>query len=73
MNPDISRCAVPLCFKPWRKNSEGKLFTFSVWNPASSTKEAMQVWLCEDCFTSWEPLLDEHDQIILQPLMRLAS
>ncbi len=73
VSPDLSKCAVPLCSKPWHRMSEGKLFVFHVRNASSGESEVKKVWLCEECFESWEAMVDRQGHVLLQPLMRMAS
>ncbi len=68
--PNLSSCAVPLCSNTWHTMSEGKLFVFHQKNHSSEECEVRRVWLCDECFQSWEAMLDEHGQVILQPSVR---
>lgn len=69
----VSRCAVPYCETQWYKMGEGKLFLFHVKNPAVRSESTRKVWLCENCFESWEVTIDHEGKVVLSPLERMAS
>ncbi len=71
--PDLSKCASPGCYNQWHKMSEGKLFVVHVRNASSAQSQVKKIWLCEDCFESWEVILDQQGKVQLNPLMRMAS
>jgi hypothetical protein len=73
IDPGISRCAAPLCFTKWHRMSEGKLFAFHVKHPPSELRQMKNVWLCEECFESWNVTLDTDGKVELCPLERMAQ
>lgn len=68
----VSRCAAPCCEHHWHKMGEGKLFLFHSMSLAGS-ESRRKVWLCEDCYESWEVTIGKEGQIVLAPLASLAS
>jgi hypothetical protein len=53
--------------------SEGKLFLFHFRNPVSRETEVKKAWLCEDCFESWEVVLDQAGHVQLHALVKMAG
>lgn len=71
---NISQCAAPYCKNQWHKMGEGKLFCFHRRDLAiSGESSSRKVWLCEDHFESWEVTLGREGQVVLFPLLRMAS
>jgi hypothetical protein len=70
LDTQISECAAPYCHQKWHRMGEGKLFTFHVRNSSSDWRSAKHVWVCENCFESWEATLHEDSQIVLIPVYR---
>ncbi len=69
----VSQCAAPACECNWHRMGEGKLFVFHVKEAGTAVRETKIVWLCENCFDSWEVSLDKNGRIVLRPLQRIAS
>jgi hypothetical protein len=53
--------------------SEGKLFAFHVKHPPSELRQMKNVWLCQECFESWDVTLDTDGKVELCPLERMAQ
>jgi hypothetical protein len=69
----ISKCAGPNCSQKWYRLGEGKLFTFHVKLPGPEPRRTLKnVWLCESCFVSWEPMMHAGNHVVLVPLQREA-
>jgi hypothetical protein len=66
----VSRCAVPHCSQQWYRLGEGKLFLFHVRKPSSIKGEIVRAWLCEECFESWQVLLDSQGRAVIYPAVR---
>jgi len=69
---EVSRCAVPHCSITWKRMGEGKLFMFHVRTPAFDGTSTKKVWLCENCFESWDVTLNQECQPVLAPRQRMA-
>jgi len=69
---DVSRCAVPHCSAIWNRMGEGKLFMFHVRTPAPDGTSTKKVWLCENCFDSWDVTLNQDHHPVLSPRQRMA-
>jgi hypothetical protein len=56
-----------MCGANFLRLGTGKLITFR-----SKLEGPISVWLCEECFESWEPELDDAGLLILWPKPRGA-
>ena len=69
----LERCAVPFCSVPWHKMGEGKLFLFHVKDPEPGHANTKTVWLCENCFESWDVTFDQDGKGVLSARQRKAA
>ncbi len=70
---DTSKCAGPNCPEKWYRLGEGKLFSFHVRLRSREPRTLKNVWLCENCYRSWEPQILNGNDVVLVPLQRRAS
>lgn len=72
-NSNMSQCAAPHCDHQWHKMGEGKLFLFHLRKVTSRGESDKKVWLCEECFGSWEVTVGREGEVVLSPLAQMAS
>lgn len=72
-NSSTFQCAAPHCNHQWHKMGEGKLFLFHLRKLTAHGESDKKVWLCEQCFESWEVTLGTEGETVLSPLAQMAS
>lgn len=72
-NSSTFQCAAPHCNHQWHKMGEGKLFLFHLRKLTPHGESDKKVWLCEQCFESWEVTLGTEGETVLSPLAQMAS
>lgn len=65
-------CRGPNCKQQLDRHGEGKLFTFRIRSLKSEQCNHMEVWLCEECFQNWQPILYQ-EELVLMPIARRVA
>jgi len=69
----LSQCAAPHCNHQWHKMGEGKLFLFHLRTLTACGESEKKIWLCEQCFESWEVTITRDGEIVLNAVAQMAS